>query len=97
MCDVCVCAHVRPMPLCTPGGKRQYHWRLRPVVNYRKTLLLWGHKWQAAARRPAVGGAHWVPPRQKEEKVLLIKAYNRLGENEVPKIIEKSRIQKTTL
>ena len=27
--------------LCVSGGRRQYHWRPRPVVNHRKALLIW--------------------------------------------------------
>ena len=37
--------------LCVPGGRHKNHWRRRPILNYRKALLLWG----VAGCKPAVG------------------------------------------
>ena len=42
-----------------PGGRHQYHWQWRPVMNYRKALLVWG---------PQAAGPQWAP---KELKMVL--------------------------
>ena len=45
-----------------PGGRRQYHWRRRPVVNYRKTLLLCG---------PQASCPQWAPKELKTSLTLI--------------------------
>jgi len=40
-----------PIPLWGLGDRLQYHWQRRPVVNYRKALLLWGCRLAVAVER----------------------------------------------
>ena len=55
------------LPIRVSGGGRQYHWRQRPVVNYRKALLL--------NLGPQAAGLQWTPRELKMHGVNAIQKW----------------------